>query len=160
MSDIFISGSRSIKHLPPMVTAVLDGYIQRGYGFLVGDCYGADTAVQQHLHNRDYNDVSVFHIGRKPRNCLCAQWYPCEVLVNPTDSLRTQQTQKDSVMSDVCDEGLVVWDGVSPGTLNNIERLIILEKQVIVSVKDAMFTIQTPSGLNRLKQHVKRDFKI
>lgn len=160
MSDIFISGSRSIKHLPSMVTGAINGFIQKGYGFLVGDCYGADTAVQQHLQNKGYNDVSVFHIGREPRNCLGTQWYPCEVMVNPMDSPRTQQTQKDIVMSEICDEGLVVWDGVSPGTLNNIERMISLDKQVIVFVKDMMFTVQTTNELNRLKKHVKPAFKI
>lgn len=160
MSDIFISGSRSIKNLPSMVTATINDFIQKRYGFLVGDCYGADTIVQQHLHNKGYSDVSVFHVGREPRNYLDPQWFPCKVLVNSTDSPRTRQTRKDIVMSEVCDEGLVVWDGTSPGTFNNIERMISLDKQVIVFVKDAMFTIQTTNELNRLKKYIKPAFKI
>lgn len=44
---VFISGSKSISKLTNKMLAVLDKIIQDGDTILVGDCYGADLAVQK-----------------------------------------------------------------------------------------------------------------
>lgn len=44
---VFISGSKSISKLTNKMLEVLDKIMQDGDTILVGDCYGADLAVQK-----------------------------------------------------------------------------------------------------------------
>ena len=56
---VFISGSKSISKLTEKMLAVLDKIVQDGDTVLVGDCYGADLAVQKYLLQKGYTDVIV-----------------------------------------------------------------------------------------------------
>ena len=50
---IFISGSKSISKLTEEMLSALDKIIQDGDTILVGDCHGADLAVQKYLLKKD-----------------------------------------------------------------------------------------------------------
>jgi hypothetical protein len=80
---------------------------------LVGDCYGVDSAVQSYLKSRRYEQVTVYHIGSKPR---CNVGYPTVATVG-------SYTTRDGVMCSHADYGLAIWDGRSPGTKANIARV-------------------------------------
>jgi hypothetical protein len=109
---VFVSGSRGVSELPEEARASLDKVRELGFTVLVGDCHGVDTLVQQHLEG--YRKVVVFHIGERPRNN------------NGFDTVQvggSRQTDKDAAMAADADYGLAVWDGRSPGTKKNIERV-------------------------------------
>lgn len=111
---IFVSGSRSIKHLPAQVRDHLDRHITANSHILVGDAHGADSLVQQYLANAGYERVTVFHIGATPRNNYGFQ---------TQQVAGTRQTDKDTYMATHANRGLAIWDGRSPGTEKNIGRL-------------------------------------
>jgi len=111
---VFISGSRSVTALPPDAIKALDQLIEDRATVLIGDAAGVDTLVQQHLADRDYDLVTVHHIGDQPRNNLGFETVKVD---------GTRQTDKDSYMASRADSGLAIWDGQSRGTAQNIERL-------------------------------------
>ena len=114
MTQVFVSGSRSVRALPQAAKTSLDKIIELGFTVCVGDCYGVDTLVQDYLATKNYQLVVVYHIGQEPRNNV---------------GFRTQrvsgsrQTDKDAAMAAAADYGLAVWDGQSPGTAKNIARV-------------------------------------
>ncbi|SHL08958.1 hypothetical protein [Fibrobacter sp. UWH4] len=121
---LFISGSKSISALPEEVKSLLDEHIALGTEFLVGDCYGVDAAVQKYLESKGYSNVIVYCSGETPRNnfvtgakaCSCA-----EAAKGLTGS--AFQYVKDIQMAQDCDTALMIWDGKSKGTGENIRRM-------------------------------------
>ena len=109
---VFVSGSRGVQELPAAAKASLDKIKELGFTVLVGDCHGVDTLVQAYLEG--YLKVVVFHIGARPRTNF------------GFDTVKVagyQQTDKDAAMAADADYGLAIWDGKSPGTVKNIERV-------------------------------------
>jgi len=43
---VFLGGSKRIGRLPDKVVSMLDSFIESGEHFLIGDCHGADLALQ------------------------------------------------------------------------------------------------------------------
>jgi len=116
---VFVSGSRSVSELSVDVKCVLDRLVELGAEVLVGDCYGADAAVQAYLKGVGYERVVVYHVG------VCRHNVGFEAV-----KVAGGYVDKDIEMSKLCDYGLVVWDGTSKGTLNNIRRLKKMGKKV------------------------------
>ena len=69
-SIVMISGSRSVNKLPQSALNSLDKIIELGFKVVIGDCYGIDTLVQEYLKLKNYQKVTIYHIGNKPRNNL------------------------------------------------------------------------------------------
>ena len=121
---VFISGSKSISALPEEVKSLLDEHIALGTEFLVGDCYGVDAAVQKYLESKGCGKVTIYCSGETPRNnfvmgakvCSCA-----EAAKGLTGN--AFQYVKDIQMAQDCDTALMVWDGKSKGTAENIRRI-------------------------------------
>lgn len=111
---VFISGSRSIKTLPFEALESLEAIMAQGFTVLVGDCFGVDTLVQDYLAERHYPNVIVCHIGTRPRNNRGFKTHQVA---------GTRQTDKDAYMGQTANYGLAIWDGVSPGTAKNIDRV-------------------------------------
>lgn len=116
MKIIFIGGSREISRLPSEVQVRIDNIISGGHEILVGDAHGADTAVQKHLIERGYRNVTVFFSGYRPRNNV-GQWKTHLVATGKITEGYQFRAAKDREMSLLADCGLMVWDGKSPGTL-------------------------------------------
>ena len=111
---VVVSGSRRIKQLPEEAEQVLRKIMQLECQVLVGDCHGVDLAVQRFLHAHCYAKVTVFHVGLRPRHNVGF----------PSVSVHgSQQGAKDRRMCQEADCGLAIWDGQSPGTKWNIERV-------------------------------------
>lgn len=126
---LFVSGSKSISVLPDEVKAILDEHIALGTEFLVGDCYGVDDAVLGYLDLKEYSNVTVYYSGEFPRNffALCVKTCSCaENAVGLTG--REFHYVKDIQMANDCDQAIMIWDGKSKGTAENIRRIKELKK--------------------------------
>lgn len=129
---VFIGGSRSLSRLNKEIKRRLDNMIERGLTVVVGDANGVDKAVQRHLANRNYANITVFCMAGVCRNNV-GKW--------PTREVRAPQGgrrdaaffgTKDRAMGAEADYGLMLWDGKSRGTLANIKDLVDRQKPVVV----------------------------
>lgn len=97
--------------------ARLDTIIALGFTILISDGDGADTQIQQHLADRGYRRVVLYHNGVRqgaPRRNL-GGW--------PTVLVRGSFTDKDARMCADAGAGLAFWNGRSKGTGRNIAQL-------------------------------------
>lgn len=120
----FVSGSKSISTLPESTIEVIDFFISLEAEFLVGDCYGVDAAVQKYLESKGYRNVIVYCSGETPRiNFVTgAKVRSCaEAAKGLTGS--AFHYVKDIQMVQDCDTALMIWDGKSKGTAENIRRI-------------------------------------
>ena len=72
MKTVMISGSRSIRFLPPAAIESLDRIINLELPVIIGDAPGIDSLVQQYLRFKNYQKVTVYFAawqdGSRPRN--------------------------------------------------------------------------------------------
>ena len=130
---LFVSGSKSISKLSDAATGLLDDAIKKGMEILVGDCYGVDAAVQKFFDQRNYANVTVYCSGEKPRNLFLTNGRvrSCSLLSKGLNG-RAFNYVKDIEMSKDCGRALMIWDGKSPGTRENIKRMLDLNKPFLV----------------------------
>jgi probable addiction module antidote protein len=131
MSTVFVGGSRKIVRLSTEVKKRLENVVESKFTVLVGDANGADKAVQRHLVEVGYKDVTVFCSGDTCRNNL-GNWRERHV-----PSLKREKgfqffALKDREMARAADFGLMIWDGKSAGTVLNILRLIRYGKKAVL----------------------------
>lgn len=131
MKKVFIGGSIKMGRLNDVVRERIQNIINEELGICVGDANGADKAVQKYLAEQDYRNVEVFCTGLKCRNNI-GEWQLRQI-----ESARQQRdfefyTAKDVAMSKEADFGLMLWDGKSVGTLNNVLNLVDRGKKVVV----------------------------
>ena len=131
MTTVFLSGSRRINRLNDLVRSEIQNMIEQGFHIVVGDANGADKALQSYLAGQGYRKVVVFCAGQDCRNNI-GGWEVHEVSVNPKLRGRAFYTQKDKEMASQADYGLVLWDGKSVGSINNVHELLKNGKKVIV----------------------------
>ncbi|MBI2683476.1 MAG: hypothetical protein HYX26_09735 [Acidobacteriales bacterium] len=130
---VFVAGSRQISRLPAEVKTRLDTMIEKGFQILVGDANGADKAVQRHFAEKSYPNVLVHCMQDHCRNNV-GNW-PTRQLVAPRGSKGFEYYSiKDRAMVDAAEYGLMLWDGKSKGTVNNIVNLSRDRKHVVVYV--------------------------
>jgi hypothetical protein len=131
LNTIFIGGSRNVSRLPLEVKTRLDNVVSCGHQVIIGDANGADKAVQKHLHERHYNNVTVYCSGETPRNNL-GTW-PIHRVDVPKDVKGFHFfAAKDRAMAQQADFGLMIWDGTSSGTLLNVLRLALAGKIAVL----------------------------
>jgi hypothetical protein len=128
---VFISGSRKIIRLSNDVKARLDIIRDKKMHILVGDANGADKAFQAYLANQGYENVRVFCAGSTCRNNV-GLWSEEHITTPARAKGREFYTIKDRAMADAADYGLIVWDGKSSGSFNNIIELVKQNKPVIL----------------------------
>jgi len=128
---VFIGGSRAVSKLSAAIRDRIDDVvIHRGHTVIVGDANGADKAVQQYLAERRYPHVVVFCV-ENCRNNVGA--WPTRNVEPPTGSAGfAYYSAKDLVMSEEAKCGLMLWDGKSKGTLQNMLKLIGAGKRALV----------------------------
>lgn len=130
-TKVFIGGSRRLSKLNGDVKRRIDNIIDSGFAILVGDANGADKAVQRYLADRQYQNVTVFCVTGACRNNV-GHWRTRDISA-PADARGFAfYTVKDRAMADDATHGLMLWDGESKGTLNNIVNLIRHQKPVVV----------------------------
>lgn len=126
---LFISGSKSISVLSDDVKSALDDYMANGTEFLIGDCYGVDAAVQKYLESKGYRNVTIYCSGETPRNNFVteAKVHSCAETVKGLTGSAFHYV-KDLQMASDCDQTLIIWNGKSKGTRENIRRITEMEK--------------------------------
>lgn len=115
--NVFIGGSKNLTVLPNSAADTIEEYINAGYCILIGDCYGIDLCVQTLLKSRGYNKVTVYCSGDAPRNNVGG--WPVIALHSDKKGYDFYR-RKDIAMVKACDCGLMIWNGTSKGTKQNI----------------------------------------
>jgi predicted XRE-type DNA-binding protein len=151
MTTVFIAGSISISRLHAKVQQRISKIVSSNLNVVVGDADGADSSIQECLHNYQANNVIVYCTGETPRNNI-ADWPVRRVYSNAKVGSRAYFTAKDLEMARSSDYGLMIWDCKSTGTLSNVIELLREKKKSVVFVnKDKDFvTVSDISGLEHL----------
>jgi hypothetical protein len=133
MTTVFIAGSRQITRLPAEVKLRVDTMIDKGFQILVGDANGADKAVQTYLAEKAYPHVLVHCMERHCRNNV-GHWPTHEVAAPKGARGFEFYSLKDRAMAEAAEYGLMLWDGKSKGTINNVVNLSRDQKPVVVYI--------------------------
>jgi hypothetical protein len=131
MKAVFLSGSRAISRLNQEVRERLSGITSQSFDILVGDANGADKALQNFLKENKYENVTVYCSGGHCRNNI-GHWKTYNVEVPTGSKGRDFYTQKDRLMAQIADYGFVLWDGKSPGSIENVINLLKGSKSALV----------------------------
>jgi hypothetical protein len=132
-STVFVAGSRQISRLPTEVKARLDTMIEKGFQILVGDANGADKAVQRYFADKAYPNVLVHCMKDHCRNNV-GNWPTRQVAAPRGAKGFDYYSLKDGAMAEAAEYGLMLWDGKSKGTVNNVVNLSRDHKPVVVYV--------------------------
>src|SRR5204862_1695045 len=116
---LFIGGSRAVSRLNDDLRARLDDFIKRGSKILVGDASGADKAVQQYLSEQSYSQVVVYCMDRCRNNL--GGWPTKQISLPGAARDFAYYAAKDLAMANDAKCGMMLWDGESKGTLNNVQ---------------------------------------
>ena len=130
MTTVFIGGSRAVSRLNSVISRRLDDLIERNCMIFVGDANGADKAVQEHLADRTYPNVLVYCMDRCRNNL--GDWPTKQLTLPGVRKDFAYYAEKDAAMAQDAQCGVMLWDGESKGTLNNIQNLISSGKKVMV----------------------------
>ena len=151
MKTVFLGGSRRTKALNELIRKRLENVMEQQLGVLIGDANGADKAMQTYLADRGYRHVTVFCSGSECRNNI-GQWETRHISINGHEKDFKFYAAKDAAMSEEADYGLMLWDGVSKGTLNNALNLVERGKQVAIyfSPKKELLTIKSLEDIKSL----------
>ena len=151
MKTIFLSGSRTISRLNDDIRARIQNIIRNGFQIIVGDANGADKAMQKYLHGTGYRNVTVYCAGNNCRNNI-GEWNIRKINVDPKLKGREFYTAKDKKMAASADYGLVLWDGKSAGSINNILELLKHQKFAVVyfSPEKKIYTLKSFNDADNL----------
>lgn len=112
---VMISGSLSIKNISPGLASI-NKIMELQFAIILGDAPGVDKLVQEYLSSQNYPNVKVYFAlwsgNGKPRNVTGFE----------TVGVAGSYIDRDKMMCSVCNYGLALWDGVSRGTRDNIDR--------------------------------------
>ncbi len=155
MTNVFIGGSRAVSKLNHIVRQRLDDLIRRNCTIYIGDANGVDKAVQKHLAQRDYKNVTVYCMcrnrkkGRQKPGTASTYELAADKNKDPCrNNIGGWQTRiitsgsnkkdfafyatKDAAMAREAKYGVMLWDGKSKGTLINMLNLMNQTKEVHV----------------------------
>jgi len=132
MTTVFMGGSRKFRQLNRVVRSRILNVVEREFQVVVGDAAGSDRAIQACLAEESYSLVTIYCTGATCRNNLGG--WPEEHVTPPPGGRRDFRyyAAKDLAMAEVADFGLMLWDGVSVGTTNNMLNLVERDRKVVV----------------------------
>jgi len=133
---VFISGSISIKKIPACVEKSIQRIRDQNITILVGDADGIDFLVQKYSKNLNYYSVYVYSIYSSPRYTITGFNQKHVIAESHSKKERDRQKEKDKSMTMDSDYSLVIWDGKSKGSYQNIIRAIENDKKVKVYLND------------------------
>lgn len=148
MKSIFIAGPREIRKLDNKVILMLKSFEENSFRIIVGDANGVDKLIQAFYLNLNYDNVFVFASNGNARNNL-GNWNVINVEVDKSVKGFEFYVQKDKAMAEKCDLGLMIWNGKSKGTLNNMINLRKKNKPIVLFLTSAkkFFQINTDCDL-------------
>ncbi len=155
MATVFISGSQSLYKLNnKMIINIynkLYNIIAHKFDVVVGDADGAEASLQTFLNIFKYKNVTVYYSGNKIKNNI-GKWTTRKI------EEQNNTTEKDKAMINVADYGVIIWDGKSEDSFNNIFGLIKQNKKVFVyfAPMDEFFTIRDIVEFNKISKTFKK----
>jgi len=151
MEAVFLGGSRRIARLNGSIRSKLDELLDRRLWMFVGDANGADRALQQYLANRGYERVVVYAVTGMLRNNV-GHWKVRSVDAPKGARGFDLYSVKDTQMAKDASYGLMLWDGKSRGTLENVRNLLVQAKPVAVHLGPAsrFVSLRSPEDLRKL----------
>lgn len=156
---IFLGGSKTVNELSVEMKNQLVDYMNCGYDFLIGDCMGADLAMQKFLAGNGYKNVAVYYSGERVRVNL-GGWNEKRIFANRYDKGYDLFKRKDEQMSADCDEAFMILRGETRGTMANIERTCKANKACAVAIieKRSVYirSVCGEKGFIWLKEYLKR----
>ncbi|MDD6926224.1 hypothetical protein [Campylobacter sp.] len=133
-NSVFIAGSISIKTLPDQIINSIDKMMEHNMFILIGDAKGIDEETAKYLYKRNYKNVKIYSVEEIGRSEISKKFplqqvrIPAEKMEKIQKKVREQQYFKDEKMSEDCEFALMVWDGKSKGTYQNIKNLFKAKK--------------------------------
>ena len=128
---VFIAGPRAVNSLNKDITDVLSRIIEKHLTVLVGDADGVDKMVQKYFAESKYQNVYIYACNGKARNNI-GNWTVKNVEVPSTVKGFDFYSRKDVQMAQDADNGFMIWNGQSKGTLNNIINLTSQSKKTMI----------------------------
>lgn len=128
---IFIAGPRAVSKLNKSVENRLFNIYNNNFTVFVGDANGVDKLIQNFYFNLNYTNVVVFASKGLARNNI-GNWPIENVTVDDKIKGFDFYVQKDIAMAKKADYGLMIWNGISKGTLNNVINLVSANKKVLI----------------------------
>jgi hypothetical protein len=171
--NVFIAGPRAISSLNERIVPRLENIITSNLNVLVGDASGIDKEIQAYFSLRNYRNVLVFASNGIVRNNV-GNW-PVRTVESDSHTRGFDfYAAKDRMMAQNADYGLMMWNGESKGTLNNIINLVSLGKKTVLFFypREHFFTINSmddisdiitklcPEATNKLFQDLLKKQKI
>ncbi len=129
---IFLGGSQTVNELTVEIKNKLVDFMNLGHKFVIGDCKGADLEIQKFLVENGYENVVVYYSGDRVRINV-GGWEEKKIGVNKFDKGYEFYKRKDEQMAVDADEGFMILNGETRGTMANIERLAVLKKDCLVA---------------------------
>ncbi len=128
---VFVSGSKNVSAFDNEILKVLNRIVENNHEILVGDCDGVDASIQRYMQEKSHTNITVYFVGSEPRN---AQEPFKQRKVDTFGKLTPYEyyQQKDIQMTRDADVGFVIWDETSKGSRDNIQRLIQMDKPVVI----------------------------
>jgi hypothetical protein len=151
MTKVFIGGSRHIIQLPSTVKERINNIIKNNFMVLIGDANGVDKCVQQFLAENNYEFVIVFCMAGACRNNV-GLWETHNIEADSQNKNFHFYSMKDLEMAKEASYGLMIWDGKSKGTLNNVINLLKRDKKTLVyfSPDKSFYTLNNFHDLSNL----------
>ncbi|NLB54114.1 MAG: hypothetical protein GX808_14415 [Syntrophomonadaceae bacterium] len=151
---VFTAGSRMVSELCPQVRQQIDLIIHNRDTILVGDSIGIDRAIQDYCLEKQYRYVKIFAANGQARNNL-GRFEVVNVKVGRHLKGFDYYAAKDLVMAEEADWGLMVWNGRSKGTLNDIIHMTCLKKQVLVyyTPDESFYSLKSTADVIDLLDH-------
>ena len=131
---IFIAGARKIDFLSGEVLKNLKKRMENNDKIFVGDADGVDKTIQTFLKSKSYNNVIVYSMENVRNNI--GNWENIKIFTTLKKNTREYFTEKDKKMAEIADEGFMIWNKESKGTLNNIINLLIMNKKVQLYIQE------------------------
>lgn len=151
MTNVMLGGSRHLTNLPQVVVDKLTDHMNSNVWFLVGDAVGADSLFQKFLLQQEYLRVVVFTSMDKPRNNF-GNWKTKIIDSGLKSQSAAKHTVKDRKMVEIADEGLMIWDNESPGTLANAIDFVEIGRSCLfwTPKDDFLWNLDSPQNLKSL----------
>lgn len=130
MTSVFLGGSRAISKLNSVIREQLTNLMNHRCTILIGDANGADKAMQRFFADHRYENVIVFCMNDFRNNL--GSWQTRVIRADRKTRGFSYFSMKDKEMSREVRCGLMLWDGMSKGTLRNILELVADHKKVLV----------------------------
>jgi hypothetical protein len=149
--NVFIAGPRAISSLNEKIKPRLDNIINNNLNVLVGDASGIDRTIQAYFSSRNYRNVLIFASNGIVRNNV-GNWPIRTVEADSHTQGFDFYAAKDQMMAESADYGLMIWNGESKGTLNNIINLVSLGKKTVLffCLQEKFFTINSIDDISTI----------